>query len=318
MKKITIIAPQSFGYLDFLLKDLQSHPETQAVYINYSNIQYKYKSVFDKIQNLFRKIFFKKNIKDIYKSQETLKQVQALGKQDFIIVVRPDKLELETIIALKEYTENYYSFYFDAISNFPEKVRLIPYFDKVFSYEKEDVEKHNLKFNTNYIYDFEVAKQENAECKIFNISSYDERYGALEKMAAYFKSKHIDYTIIVRKEKEETSNLVTFTQEYVPLNKVKDYLLDADVLLDIQKENQYGLSFRVFESLGYHKKLITTNKDVVNYDFYNPNNIIVVDVNNIHIPEAFFKTPYQEVPNDILYKYTLAGWIENVFNIKPN
>ncbi|HAB26352.1 MAG TPA: hypothetical protein DCE27_00175, partial [Xanthomarina gelatinilytica] len=121
---------------------------------------------------------------------------------------------------------------------------------------------------------------------------------------------------LVRKEKAETSSLVTFIQEYIPLTKVKEYLLEADVLLDIQKENQYGLSFRVFESLGYKKKLITTNADIVNYDFYNPNNIAVVDVHNIQIPDAFFKTPYEEIPKDVLYKYTLAGWIENVFNLK--
>ncbi|GGG57467.1 hypothetical protein [Bizionia arctica] len=318
MKKITIIAPKSFGYLDFLIKELQAHPETQAVYINYSSFHYQYKSVFDKFKNLLRKTFLKKNIKDIYKSQEIFRQVQALGKQDFIIVVRPDKLELDTIIALKKYTKNYYSFYFDAISNFPEKIALIPYFDTVFSYEKKDVEKYNLSFSTNFIYDFDTINQINPECKIFNISSYDERFGALEKMATYFKSKHLDYTIIIRKEKEEVSNLVTFTQEYMPLKDVKNYLLKADVLLDVQKENQHGLSFRVFESLGYKKKLITTNKDVVHYDFYNPNNMMVVDVHNIQIPDAFFKTPYQEISMDVLYKYTLAGWIENVFHIKPN
>ncbi|MCX7549978.1 hypothetical protein [Xanthomarina sp. F2636L] len=318
MKNITIIAPQSFGYLDFLLKELESRPETQATYINYSKFQYTYKSVFDKLQNLLRKTFLKKNIKDSYKSQEILKVVQAQGKQDFIIVVRPDKLEKETVITLKKYAENYYSFYFDAISNFPEKIELISYFDKVFSYEKEDVEKYKLTFCTNYIYDFEDTKPANSKCKIFNISSYDERFESIEKLAAYFKSKHIDYSIIVRKEKEESSDFVTFTQEYMPLNKVKEHLLEADVLLDVQKENQHGLSFRVFESLGYEKKLITTNKDVVHYDFYNPNNMIVVDVNNIQIPEAFFKTPYQTVSSDILYKYTLDGWIENVFHIKPN
>lgn len=316
MRKITIIAPESFGYLDFLLKELQSLPETQAVFINYSNIKYTYSSVFDKLLNLFRKLVLKKNIKDLYKSKVVLNTVKSNGVQDFIIVVRPDKLELETIIALKAYAKNYYSFYFDAISNFPEKSSLIPYFDTVFSYEKEDVEKYNLTFITNFIYDFDSAKFKSSTCKIFNISSYDERFESLEKMASYFKSKELDYTILVRKEKAETSSLVTFIQEYIPLTKVKEYLLEADVLLDIQKKNQYGLSFRVFESLGYKKKLITTNADIVHYDFYNPNNIAVVDVHNIQIPDAFFKTPYEEIPKDVLYKYTLAGWIENVFNLK--
>lgn len=318
MKKITIVAPESFGYLDFLIKELQANPEVQATFINYSNIKYQYTSIFDKIQNLFSKVFLKKNIKDSYRSKEILKAVKSQGIQDFIVVIRPDKLERKTVIELKEYTQNYYSFYFDAISNFPEKVNLIPYFDVVFSYEKEDVKKYNLRFITNFIYDFETSNNTKPEYKIFNISSYDNRFEALEKIASYLKNKDIDYKIIVRKEKAETSNLVTFTQEYIPLEKVKDLLLKADVLLDIQKENQHGLSFRVFESLGYKRKLITTNKDIVNYDFYNANNILFVDANNIFIPEAFFETPYQEISKEILYKYTLKGWIERVFNLKSS
>jgi len=317
MKKITIIAPESFGYLDFLIKELNANPEVQAVFINHSKIKYKYKSVFDKLFNVFRKIILNKNIKNSYKSQEIIEQVEGLGEQDFIVVVRPDKLELNTIKSLKKYTKNYYSFYFDAISNFPEKIALIPYFDQVFSYENEDVEKYELSFITNYIYDFEVTNHLNSEYKIFNVSSFDERFQSLENIATYLKKNNISYKIIVRKEKVDASEIVTFTEEYVPLNKVREFLLKADVLLDIQKENQSGLSFRVFESLGYQKKLITTNKDIIHYDFYNPNNIIVVDPKNIQIPKTFFETSYQEIPNSILYKYTLAGWIEKVFNIKP-
>jgi hypothetical protein len=317
IKKITIIAPESFGYLDFLIKELNANPEVHAVFINYSKIKYQYKSVFDKLFNVFRKVILKKNIKDSYKSQEIIKRVKALGKQHFIVVIRPDKLELNTIISLKKYTKNYFSFYFDAISNYPEKVALIPYFDQVYSYEKDDVEKYKLSFITNYIYDFEVNYHLNSEYKIFNISSYDERFKSLENIASYLKNHDISYKIIVRKEKAASSEIVTFTQEYVPLNNVRGFLLKADVLLDIQKENQKGLSFRVFESLGYQKKLITTNTDIIHYDFYNPNNIIVVDANNIQIPKAFFETPYQEISSDVLYKYTLAGWIEEVFKIKP-
>ena len=35
--------------------------------------------------------------------------------------------------------------------------------------------------------------------------------------------------------------------------------------------------------IGLKKKLITTNKDIVNYDFYNSNNIMVVDRANFQI-----------------------------------
>ena len=60
-------------------------------------------------------------------------------------------------------------------------------------------------------------------------------------------------------------------------------------------------------------KLITTNKDIKNYDFYNPNNIFVWDENTKEIPDSFFELQYQELPKEIFEKYSLKTWIKTVF-----
>jgi len=65
--------------------------------------------------------------------------------------------------------------------------------------------------------------------------------------------------------------------------------------------------------LGLHKKLITTNSDIVNYDFYNPQNILVVDEKNPTIPASFFETKYIPIPAAIFNKYTLEGWTDAIF-----
>ena len=65
---------------------------------------------------------------------------------------------------------------------------------------------------------------------------------------------------------------------------VEKLILKSKIIVEIQRNDQIGLSFRIFEALGYRKKLVTTNTDVVNYDFYNPQNILVIDENNIEIP----------------------------------
>ena len=49
-----------------------------------------------------------------------------------------------------------------------------------------------------------------------------------------------------------------------------------------------------------NKKLITTNPDIINYDFYNPNNIHVIDEENIRFDAEFFNVPYEPIPE---YKY---------------
>lgn len=67
--------------------------------------------------------------------------------------------------------------------------------------------------------------------------------------------------------------------------------------------------------MGLHKKLITTNFNIKEYDFYNENNILVIDSENPKINLAFFEKPYEEIPTEILKKYIINGWIENMLNV---
>jgi hypothetical protein len=52
---------------------------------------------------------------------------------------------------------------------------------------------------------------------------------------------------------------------------------------------------------------------VLDYDFYNPANILVIDEADPVIPESFVSAPYADIPAPIYRKYTLQGWTETVF-----
>ena len=75
------------------------------------------------------------------------------------------------------------------------------------------------------------------------------------------------------------------------------------------------MSFRVFEALGHRKKLITTNKDIVNYDFYHPQNILVLDKEKMEIPEDFVFSPYVEIDETVFAKYKIKNWVKEVFEL---
>lgn len=84
-------------------------------------------------------------------------------------------------------------------------------------------------------------------------------------------------------------------------------------MIDIAHPNQKGLSMRPFEALGLKRKLITNNTDIKNYDFYNENNIFVVnDFNNIEIPDSFLNNPYEELPDKIYEKYYIKNWLKTI------
>jgi predicted secreted protein len=75
------------------------------------------------------------------------------------------------------------------------------------------------------------------------------------------------------------------------------------------------LSFRVFEAMAYQKKIITNNKSIMEYDFYNPNNILVLQNNTYEFESSFFETAYQPIAKEIYDKYTVQSWVKKIFNL---
>ena len=204
------------------------------------------------------------------------------------------------------------SYLFDGIENYKEQKKTLHFFDTVYSYDKKDVEKYKLQFLTNYIYDDEIQNEKPSQI-VFNISSFDKRFLFLEKIANYLEGKNISFLFMVRKSKKIDHHNIKIIKDYLSLQEVKKIIANSKVLVDIQRENQSGLSFRVFEALGYRKKIITNNHDIVNYDFYDKNNIWVVSETNYEIPTTFFETEYVPIVEEILNKYMLSNWISVVF-----
>ena len=66
-----------------------------------------------------------------------------------------------------------------------------------------------------------------------------------------------------------------------------EYYKQTKVIVDLVRQNQTGVSFRIFEAMAFEKKVITSNKNIVEYDFYNPANIMLIDEEAIAIDSSF-------------------------------
>ena len=96
-------------------------------------------------------------------------------------------------------------------------------------------------------------------------------------------------------------------------DEMKDIYIHSRCVLDSAQAGQIGLTIRVLEALGAKKKLITTNKDIVNYDFFCPDNIYVYD-GSIDLDSCFFKEPYKEIDKRIYEKYSLRHWLKEILS----
>ncbi|RAJ13166.1 hypothetical protein [Olleya aquimaris] len=313
-RKILIVSPRAFGYIDYMVNALKQYDEVEVsvLFLEYAG----YRNKKEKVVNFLSKTFTGVNLKKTYYFLKS--DIKKIGKQDEVLIIRPDFLSDNFLKLIKKNTKVFNAFYFDSAQRVSRKQDIIHYFDTVYSFDKIDVAKYNFKFITNYIFARSEVNQ-NPEYLFFNISGNDDdyRFTQLENLGKYIKSKGWSLKFLSFHPKKEKAGrgIIDVIDEIIYVDEAIDLIKKSKILVELQRNNQIGLSFRIFESLGLKKKLITSNTDVVNYDFYNPQNILVVDPDNVVIPDEFVTTPYVEVPEDILEKYTIEHWVKRVFNL---
>jgi hypothetical protein len=313
-KKIVIVGPPSFGYLTKINEALTSFSGVESTIVLIDKSSFKYKNLLHRLLNSLSKIFLNKNLKKEYLNSFLIDSIKKLGHQDVIFMIRPDLLSPKTLNFLKTQTQSLTAFYYDSTRRFPKKIDIINYFDTVYSYDKLDVETYNLKFLTNYIFD--ERENVNFEQLFFNISTFDYRYQSMEELANYIDEKKWSKEILIYGSNGLKSDSLTLIHEQISVDVVADKINRSKIIIEIQRKEQIGLSFRVFEALGQRKKLITTNTDIVNYDFYHPQNILVIDEAAINIPEDFVNSPYIPISDKVLDKYRLRNWTKKLFDLE--
>lgn len=317
--KITLVSLDNWGYNQHICNALKQKGH-QAHHIDFHDFEYRYPNPLFKAYNFFLKAFFGKNLKNIYYGKEIAKRLQQLGeKQDIILVIKGDFIDPDGIRGFKKHTKKLIGFFNDSIYRCPKIVPTLDCFDQVYSFEKDDCKKYNLQFAPNWIFNAPNQPNENTgplQYDLFNVSSKDKRHPLILKIARQFKALKMKYRIvIVDKNRQPQDGVLEYTTKKLTLDEVSALTQRSKALLDISREGQKGLTFRTFEAMGLAKKLITTNADVKQYDFYNPENILVIG-DGTTIEKSFFETPYQPVPENIYKKYTVEEWVVHVFNLK--
>ena len=316
-KKLLFITYDLSGYYQAILEELQRQ-YSQVDFYNLTEIKFKYKNPGQRIASFFYKTFAGKSLKNLYKYQALIGKIEK-ESYDIALIVRPDVFFDEQLSAIRKASRYLVAYYHDSVNNIKRKKDVIGFFDKVYSYEKKDVQDYGLAFLPNFIYFEPIALENPTGNTAFTVMSNDYRLEALRNIAAFLSRKNVDCHFFVTNKQE---------REGCPVQNLCNRMDDKAVLAELKKTRyivdvhkfgiQDGLTFRVFEALALQKKLITTNKDVRNYDFYNPINIAVIqDVLQVEIPQAFFDTGYEPVPKEILESYSAKAWVGKILAHAP-
>ncbi|KMQ67169.1 hypothetical protein ACM39_15460 [Chryseobacterium sp. FH2] len=313
-KLILLITYDNWGYNQYIADALE-RKSYEVKHINFHSFRYTYPSFQHKALNFFTKNLGISNLKHIHYNEIILNEIKDIKSIDTSIYIKADFLSQQTIEAINKKSRKSVFIISDSINRYPKTKNILSLFDKVFSFEKKDCKKYNLSFKTNFIYKTVDKIPTEYKYKVFNISSYDKRFPILKKIAEALYKMKVKSKIIIFTKKENKEPYIEFSKCTLSITEINDFLEQSEIMLDVNRSRQQGLSFRVFESMGLKKKLITTNKDIVTYDFYSPENIFVIeDIDNISIPESFFETPYIEIPKDIFNKYLIDNWVNELID----
>lgn len=263
--------------------------------------------------------------------QSIIQEIQG-KKYDYFLLIKGEAVPayfLEKVRALNPEIEMIY-YNFDPLKEYPVLISNLKYFDKKFTFERNDSIRYGLSFRPLFYLDEYKSLMPNVHHSDYDIvfigSAHTDRYIVGEQVKSiaeklklkyffyYYAMGKIAFRIrkIVDKELKQFDNRkLSFTK--LSHHQIIDYYKRTKSVLDINKPFQEGLTIRTFEVLASGRKLITTNSDIKNYPFYNPNNVLILDRAHIELNQRFFNSEFEKIDNEVLYMMSLDSFIECLF-----
>ena len=317
-KRLLYIAPDHYSFYKVILNGFINYSDYEVHFI-YSNKSkdFKYKNFRQRLFNFFLKNITGRNIKKEFQSNYFETEINQYKKYDTLFINRPDIFTDEQLKLIKSKCHKSIVYYWDSFEKIKGQKETMKYFQKTYSFDKYDCENHGMIKAHNFFHNTETI--DNPKYDVFFLGTYDSRYDKLIKIIESLYKKKINvHATLFSYDKTISKRIrhknISFINEIVPFNEAFIFNQNTKIILDIQHDNQVGLSFRPYEAMGLRKKLITTNPNIKEYDFYNPNNVFILDKDMDDIPDSFLNSPYEEISEEIYNKYKLENWVKSILN----
>lgn len=321
-KNILLIAPSTYGFYNHIICSI-SHSGNKVTFFDEHAVNK---------QGIFSKIFYKLSdgiitaihtqyIKNIINSTQL--------NYDIVIVIRGEYLNCRAIESLKVAFKDavFIMYQWDFEKNLPLLKSQVSYFDAVYSFDKHDCKKFGfihkpLFFNTlherysgvrkKYLFNF-VGTDHSDRNKVIKDFIQENDVGIDQFFLHLFRPKR-SIVLNALKNPKFLFNRDFSLYKHFPLDEESTItsMAESEIIVDITQPEQTGLTMRTLEALGLKRKLVTTNKDIVNYDFYHPNNIFLIDRNSLKVPKYFIDSEYVELHESIYNKYHIDNWVKEL------
>ena len=317
-KKILFISGGFYHYDALIKENLISKGATVYYYCSAPTTNHVLMRIYQRL-DVFRNVYCNHILREICKRE-----------YDYIFMLNTARLTDKFVEDISHRYEDSFKILYcwDSLKTLPEIRKRIKYFDKVFTFDSNDVDKDS---NLNHLPLFYIPTDSNFHTEIKNVFSFvgfghSNRYEFIKKIKDYANKNSLTYNFnlylpsilyFIRgkfiTKVMKSAKINDFIYRPISKKKADQIMAESKIIIDYEVGSQTGLTMRTIECLGMKKKLITTNKNITKYDFYNENNILVVDRENPILNIEFINKPYQELDEKLYKKYSLSSWLEHMF-----
>lgn len=259
-------------------------------------------------------------------------------KYDYFLLIKGEVVPVFFLEFLrKENPEIMFIYYtYDSFKNNPTGLSILSYFDKKFTFDREDAIKYNLSFRPLfYASEYATVNQQESNTYKYDLSfigtAHSDRYSISQKLNDWCEKYNLKMfnfyfspsETLFKFKKLTDKNFKNFDEQKISFKSLSHTQIigiykDSKAILDINHPGQNGLTMRTFETLGAGRKLVTTNADIKSYPFYNENNIYIIDRQNPELEAQFFEKEFKEIENTVYFSMSLPGWIKELFESESN
>ena len=321
-KRILLLYARFFEYDVIVKKKLQELGALVDLYDARANI------------GSIEKAFLKKTDKFYRRKQIRFHKKICKSKKDtnYDFILTNENLDCEVLENYKKAfpTAKLLLYLDDSVENLRNVNETFSYYDKVLTFDRFDSQKYGISFRPLFFNDninTIKANQTETDCDVcFVGTGHSDRLNVIDlikesnpsikfDLYVFLQSWFMYYYYFLKNKVYRKYGFSFFKYKKLSMEEVVSRMSRSRAILDIQHPKQSGLTIRTIETIGMGKKLITTNRDILNYDFYNPSNILIIDRSNPIINDGFFNQQSVELDKDIYDKYSIDSWINDIFKV---
>ncbi len=323
-KRVLFFSPKTFGYENAIIREMELLGAEVTFHGQLPSEHPWVKAIF----RLFPKLAWR------YADRYFISWLKQCGPAacDLVVVVKGEGLSPKFLQHLKRrYPESRLVLHiWDSLRNCKYIQLKFPYFDSLSSFDPYDCKTTpQLRYRPLFFLEKYLNREQKSTGQgVFFVGTLSgDRPKIIHRLLKSWKvGSDLNYFLFVRSRLElalrkiidnSLSHIDGAHLIYKPMSAhtISQHYNECIAVLDVEHPNQSGLTMRTFEVLAAGKKLITTNKTIVEHEFFDRARICVIDRNNPVVDEEFLRIPTPALSEEFIARYSLRGWILDIMSV---